>query len=93
MYDLVKVFDLSIAPPDLRESDDLAPLRPASDEDETAILTLTVGNYLDGGESRINACITREVTLTEFLLHRWLTEQGAREGEDVLLRWKARNNT
>lgn len=88
LYVSVKVFDLSNAPPDLREADDLAPLRPTQDEDGPAILTLKVGKFDSHREGPINDCITREVTLTEYKLHRWLTEQGAEEGESVLLRWK-----
>ena len=87
-YDTVKVFDLSNAPPDLRESDDLAVLRPGSAEEGPAILTLKVGDYATLKEGPVNDCITREVTLTEYRLHRWLTEQGAEQGESVLLRWK-----
>ena len=88
LYDTVKVFDLSSAPPDLRESEDLAPLRPGSGGDETAILTLKVGKFDTKQEGPINDCITREITLTEYKLHRWLTEHGAQDGENVLLRWK-----
>ncbi len=88
VYDMVKVFDLSNAPPDLREADDLAPLRPTTDEDEPAILTLKVGQYDSYQDGPINDRVTREITLTEYKLHRWLTEQGAAEGENVLLRWK-----
>ena len=88
LYVSVKVFDLSSAPPDLREADDLAPLRPTQDEHAPAILTLKVGKFDSYQEGPINDCITREITLTEYKLHRWLTEQGAEEGESVLLRWK-----
>ena len=87
-YEMVKVFDLATAPPDLRESDDLAALRPGADEDQAAILTLKVGQYASPKLGPVNDCITREITLTEYRLHRWLTEQGAMQGENVLLRWK-----
>ena len=88
VYATVKVFDLSSAPPELRESDDLAPLRPNKDADGPTILTLKVGQYGSFIEGPINDRITREITLTEYKLHRWLTEHGAIEGEDVFLRWK-----
>ena len=87
-YETVKVFDLSNAPVDLRDSDDLAPLRPGSAEEESAILTLKVGQYDSPKEGPVDDCTTREITLTEYKLHRWLTEQGAAEGEYILLRWK-----
>ncbi len=87
-YEVVKVFDLSTAPPELRESDDLASLRPGSDHDEPTILTLKVGEFDTAQEGPINDRITREVTWVEYYLHRWLTEQGALKGESVLLRWK-----
>ena len=87
-YEMVKVFDLSSAPFELRESDDLAPLRPGSAQDVPAILTLKVGQYDTVQDGPVNDRITREVTLTEFRLHRWLAEQGAEEGESVFLRWK-----
>ena len=88
LYETVKVFDLSSAPPDLREADDLALLRPSTAHTEPAILTLKVGQYEWPKQGSINDCITREITLTEYKLHRWLTEQGAEEGESILLRWK-----
>ena len=88
LYETVKVFDLAMAPPDLREADDLAVLRPGAEEDQAAILTLKVGHYTSHKTGPIYDCITREVTLTEYKLHRWLTEQGAEQGEFVLLRWK-----
>ena len=88
LYEMIKVFDLSTAPPDLRESDDLAVLRPGTEEDQGAILTLKVGQYASPKQGPVNDCITREVTLTEYKLHLWLTEQGANQGESVLLRWK-----
>ena len=87
LYETVKVFDLSNAPPDLRESDDLAPLRPSTTHDEPAILTLRVGQYSVRKQGATDDCITAKVTLTEYKLHRWLTEQGAEEGENILLRW------
>ncbi len=86
-YETIKVFDLSSAPPDLREAEDLAVLRPGPPEEQPAILTLKVGQYETPKEGSVNDCITREVTLTEYKLHRWLTEHGAQEGEDILLRW------
>ena len=86
-YRVVKVFDLSRAPLELRDSDDLAPLRPSPAEDDAPILSLKVGQDHSLNDGPFNDSITREVTLAEYQLHRWLTEQGADEGESVLLRW------
>ena len=88
LYKVVKVFDLSDAPQDLRESYDLAILRPKSTQDGSLILTLRVGHYDAIVDGPVNDASTREITYTEFQLHRWLVEQGAQEGEDVFLRWK-----
>ena len=88
VYDLVKVYDLSNAPPDLREADELAALRPGDPNSDTAILVLQVGEFETIQPGPINDCITREITLTEYKLHQWLTEHGAVKGESVLLRWK-----
>ena len=88
VYDLVKVYDLSNAPPDLREADELAVLRPGAAENDAAILALQVGQFESVQPGSINDCITREITFTEYKLHQWLTEHGAAQGENVLLRWK-----
>ena len=88
LYEVVKVFDLSDAPQDLRESDDLAILRSWSTEDSATILSLKVGRYDAAPIGPVNGASSREITYTEFQLHRWLVEQGAQEGEDVFLRWK-----
>jgi hypothetical protein len=88
LYETVKVFDLSNAPPDLREADDFAGLRPNAANDDSAILSLQVGNFSNHQDGPLDDCRTREVTLTEYRLHRWLVEQGAEQGENILLRWK-----
>ena len=87
-YEVIKVFDLSGAPPDLREAEDLALLRPIPGEDVSAILTLQVGKFDSQKEGPIYDCITREVTFLEYRLHQWLMDEGAEAGEIVLLRWK-----
>ena len=86
-YKVVKVFDLSRAPSDLLDSEDLAPLRSTSPEDGSLILTLKVGRYESLTEGPIDDRIMREITLTEFRLHQWLAQEGAAEGESVLLHW------
>jgi hypothetical protein len=88
MFELVKIFDLSSAPNEIRETDDFAPLRPNDSDDETTILTLTVGRFETRADRAINDTITREITHAEYRLHRWLTEQGAAPGEDVFLCWR-----
>ena len=88
VYDLVKVYDLSNAPLELREADELAALRPGEPNNDTAILVLQVGEFETVQPGSINDCITREITFTEYKLHQWLTEHGATKGESVLLRWK-----
>ncbi len=88
VYELVKVYDLSNAPPDLREADELAALRPGDSDNDAAILALQVGEFETVQPGAINDCITREITFTEYKLHQWLTEHGAAKGESVLLRWK-----
>ena len=87
-FETVKLFDLANAPSDIRDADDLAALRPNPVEHESAILTLQVGQFDSTKEGSIYDNITREITLTEYRLHRWLTEQGAEKGETVLVRWK-----
>lgn len=87
-FEMVKVFDLSQAPTELRDADDFALLRPGPTAEGTPILTLRVGQYTSPIDGPINDCITRAITLAEYQLHRWLTEWGAEEGEAVLLRWK-----
>ena len=87
-YEVVKVFDLSGAPQDLREAEDLASLRPAADDDASTILTIQVGQFDSPKDGPIYDCITREVTFVEYRLHRWLMDEGAKDGETVLLRWK-----
>ena len=86
--EVVKVFDLSSAPTDLREAEDLALLHPIPGEDVSAILTLQVGQFDSQKEGPIYDCITREVTFLEYRLHQWLMDEGAEAGEIVLLRWK-----
>ncbi len=88
LYEVVKVFDLSGAPQDLRESYDLAVLRPQPDQDGTTILALKVGHYETACDDPLHGSSTREITYIEYRLHRWLLEEGALEGEDVFLRWK-----
>jgi hypothetical protein len=92
LYETVKVFDLSSAPIDLREADDFAGLRPNAANDDSAILSLQVGNFTSPQSGPVGDCTTREVTLTEYRLHRWLAEQGAAQGENILLRWKNDGN-
>jgi hypothetical protein len=87
IYETVKVFDLSTAPPDLRESDDLAALKPGRKAHDSTILSLKVGSFVSPHDRAAKKSMSREVTYTEFRLHRWLVEQGAEEGEDVFLRW------
>ena len=87
-YETVKVFDLSNAPRDLREADDFSDLRPNSANNDTAILSLQVGNFSNPECDPLVDSTTREVTLTEYRLHQWLAEQGAAQGENILLRWK-----
>ncbi|WP_158745483.1 hypothetical protein [Acidisphaera sp. L21] len=89
IYETVKVFDLSSAPPDLREADDLAILRPDAEADDSTILSLKVGCFATPRDRIVKKPLTREVTYTEFQLHRWLVEHGAQEGEDIFLRWSA----
>jgi hypothetical protein len=88
LYDVIKVFNISDAPEDLRESDDLATLRHRSSDDRSTILSLKVGYYDTAPVGPVNGPSTREITYAEFRLHRWLVEQGAEEGEHVFLRWK-----
>lgn len=88
VFETVKVFDLSNAPAELRESEEMAILRPMPDDDEALILSLRVGEFETEQDGPINDRITRAVTFTEYQLHRWLTEQGAALGENVLLCWK-----
>ena len=87
-YQMVKVFDLSEAPVEIRDSDDMAPLRLDASDDSVSILTLKVGQFVTPSVGKINESLTREITLTEYRLHQWLAEQGATKGESVLLRWK-----
>ena len=56
--EVLKVFDLSSAPTDLREAEDLALLRPIPGEDVSAILTLQVGKFDSQKEGPIYDCIT-----------------------------------
>jgi hypothetical protein len=88
LYETVKVFDLSSAPLDLREADEFAILRPSAANGDPAILSIQVGNF---SHPRLDPCCestTREVTLNEYRLHQWLAEQGAEQGENILLRWQ-----
>jgi predicted nucleic acid-binding protein len=84
---MVKVFDLSAAPDDLRNLADLSQLRPGAYDSEATLMKLRVGDYARRTEGPANDCMTREVTWAEYRLHRWLVELGAKEGENVLLTW------
>ena len=88
LYETVKVFDLSKAPLDVRDSDELSALRPTADNVEPAILTLKVGDFDTPREGPAEDCITQEITLAEYRLHQWLRDQGAGSGEKILLLWK-----
>ena len=87
-YETVKMFDLSSAPQDLRDAEDLAPLRPRTEEDPPTILSLQVGQFDSPKDGPVYDCITREITFLEYRLHQWLMEQGAKDGEIILLTWK-----
>ena len=85
----IKMFDLANAPIDLREADDLAALKPCDAGGEPAVLELRVGRYESFIDGPPGDTITREVTFTEYQLHRWLAEHGAEHGERVLLMWSS----
>ena len=87
IYEVVKVFDLSAAPVDLRDAEDLAILRPRPEWGNSTILSLKVGCFDPLCDDAIDHLLTREVTYAEYQLHQWLVEQGAQQGEDVFLRW------
>ena len=79
-FEFVKVFNLAMAPAEIHDSDQLAPLKPANPDEQAGIMRLRVGQP----ESSPPA---DPVTLTEYLLNRWLRSQGAVPGEDILLTW------
>ncbi len=73
-YRNVKLFDLSEAPPYIREAIRPVALAHVSTVDASAIWEVTVGTYdwQDAAE--------------EWALHRWMRENGAADGEMVLVR-------
>ena len=86
-YELVKVFDLSAAPAELRDSDQLAPLRSVNPGDEAGIMRFRVGRSEPSPQLSAWTGVAEQVTLVEYLLDRWLQGQGAAPGEDILLSW------
>jgi hypothetical protein len=86
------MFDLANAPIDLREADDLAPLKPREPNQEPAVLELQVGRFESQIDGPPGDCMTREVTFAEYKLHQWLAEHGAEEGERVLLMWSSHHH-
>jgi hypothetical protein len=84
----VTLFNLAAAPLNLSQLDDLSILRQSLQDAGSPILRWQVGNYDKQCDGPPDDCVTREVTFAEFLLHKWLMEQGAQEGEIVLLTWE-----
>ncbi len=83
----VKIFDLAQAPLEIREGDEFAALRPADGDPDAVLMVVVVGQYeprTDGAGDEIDSS---EVTYSEYCLHLWLLESGAKRGEPVLLRW------
>ena len=77
VYRTVKLFDLGIAPEVICEAICPVALTHLSTVDAEAIWEVTVGTYdwQDAAE--------------EWALHRWLRENGANEGETVLVKFEA----
>ncbi len=88
-FTTVKLFDLSAAPSDLREAEELIDLRPASNLNDQTIMSLRVGEYDATCDGLEDDNLTREITLTEYRLHTWLLESGAQQGELVMVYWKS----
>lgn len=76
-YQMVKMFDLGQAPEFIRAAIRPVALAHVSRVDADAIWEVTVGTY-DWQEAA-----------EEWALHRWLRENGADDGEDVLVRLEA----
>jgi hypothetical protein len=74
IYREVKFFDLDAAPDYIRDAIRPIALAHSSAVDSTAIWEITVGSYdwQDAAE--------------EWSLHRWLRENGAKDGEAVLVK-------
>ncbi len=72
-FRIVKLFDLSLAPDAIRDAIRPIALVHLSNVDGCAIWEVTVGSY-DWQDAE-----------EEWALHRWLRENGATEGENVLL--------
>jgi hypothetical protein len=74
VYREVKFFDLDAAPDYIRDAIRPIALAHVSAVDATAIWGITVGSY------------DRQDAAEEWSLHRWLRENGAKDGEAVLVK-------
>ncbi len=86
-YILVKIFDLSTAPPELQSAIESQMLRPHDGNSDPALLAVWVGTRTSSLERPTEASDTSKVTAWEHSLHRWLRQSGAIAGDVVLLNW------
>ena len=88
-YTLVKVFSLSRAPAELRESTEGQILRTADPDLDSPLLMVWVGQRTSSFEPPKPTLEPSKVTAWEHQLHKWLTQSGAEAGDIVLLTWGA----
>ncbi len=90
-YETIKLFDLARAPTELRDIDDLKPLQPATNNVlELPLLWFRVEDSASASPVANSEQAAGLVSLSEYLLNRWLLAEGVGAGETVILTWRNR---
>ena len=88
-YETIKLFDLARAPTELRDIDDLKPLQPATNDVlELPLLWFRVEDSASASSVPDSEQTAGLVSLSDFLLNRWLLAEGVGAGETVILTWR-----
>jgi hypothetical protein len=83
-FGVLKAYDLATAPINIGECFDLG---EASNDTVSFTSTVRVGFHTHVNSGEPGNWWSREITLSEYELYRWLLERGADDGETVLVCW------
>jgi hypothetical protein len=87
IFTTVKVFDFSVAPPELHNTIESQMLRPSQPDCDPAMIVIWVGTHTSSLQQPAGASEPPKVTAWEHCLHKWLLLSGANAGDVVLLSW------
>ncbi len=83
-FGVLKAYDLANAPINIGDCFDFG---MASSDDVSFTSEVRVGFHTNVTPGGPDTLLSREITLSEYQLYRWLLDRGADDGETVLVCW------